>query len=200
MLYTTRTLTLSGAWQALEGDPEAAAAGLPCRSAPSDHLPIAACFSIGGTDVLPPNVAATLEAELVELEAKHASAFNAMKGEQLVAMNALQTKEANAAAVAAAMADTAQVAEAAGAVATDGDDSAAAERPKKKQKKKKQRKEVSEEFKGMKRTHREAEKQVKVTHLAERTAWIESKVGLEREHVAWVLLSDPNGWVESGKR
>ena len=200
MLYTTRTLQLDGAWQALEGDPEAAAAGLPCRSAPSDHLPIAARFTVGGAAVLPAADAARVEAELLATETRHADGLNALKAAQLVEMTALDAKEAaTAAAVAAAQPGDAAGHTAAAAVASDS--SSECGQPKKKQKKKKkQHKEASEEFKALKRMHREAEKVTKGLHLRERTAWISGKEGIEREHVVWVLLPDPNCWVESGRR
>eukprot|EP00927_Polykrikos_kofoidii_P056696 TRINITY_DN50786_c0_g1_i1.p1 TRINITY_DN50786_c0_g1~~TRINITY_DN50786_c0_g1_i1.p1 ORF type:complete len:603 (+),score=84.10 TRINITY_DN50786_c0_g1_i1:59-1867(+) len=44
ILFTARTLELRGCWDTLEADPESTASGLPNRTCPSDHLPVASVF------------------------------------------------------------------------------------------------------------------------------------------------------------
>jgi len=44
ILFTSRSLQLKSRWSALEADEESAASGLPNRTCPSDHLPVAATF------------------------------------------------------------------------------------------------------------------------------------------------------------
>lgn len=192
MLYTSHSLTLAGAWQALEADPEAAAAGLPCASAPSDHLPIAAKFAVGETDTLEPAAAAAVEAELAGLEAAQTNALQTLKSAQQMESAALEAEEAQ-------LAPAATAGEAAAAAEQDA---ASEEQPQKKQKKKnkskkKKRGPPSEKAMTLLRGHREVIRELKASHVAQRVAWLDSKRGKDREYLVWNLL--PENWIEAGK-
>merc|ERR1712060_935617 len=68
ILYTSRTLKLWSSWAALEGDPIAAAKGLPNHTCPSDHLPVAAVFQPAPTPSLDDLQKADLLRSLSDLE------------------------------------------------------------------------------------------------------------------------------------
>mmetsp|Transcript_91820 Transcript_91820/g.285704 ORF Transcript_91820/g.285704 Transcript_91820/m.285704 type:complete len:565 (-) Transcript_91820:28-1722(-) len=81
IFYTPRTLALCGSWATLEADPASAAAGLPNRSCPSDHLPVAALFRPSPTPALDEARTAELLRQLGAVEERHASEQQALKEE-----------------------------------------------------------------------------------------------------------------------
>lgn len=81
IFFTPRTLALRGVWEALEGDPESEAAGLPNLRCPSDHLPVAAVFEPSPTPVLDDSGRSRLEAQIFEMEQRHAAQREALERE-----------------------------------------------------------------------------------------------------------------------
>ena len=73
IFYTRRSLALQEVWEGLDAEANAAAAeiGLPCRGYPSDHLPVAATFSLLQPALLPPEETLRLLAAVADLEEQH---------------------------------------------------------------------------------------------------------------------------------
>mmetsp|Transcript_87024 Transcript_87024/g.244022 ORF Transcript_87024/g.244022 Transcript_87024/m.244022 type:complete len:619 (+) Transcript_87024:57-1913(+) len=81
IFYTSRTLELCSRWSTLEADPEGAAAGLPNRTSPSDHYPVAATFIPSPAPRLSAEAEALLAARLKALEERHADEGSALQRE-----------------------------------------------------------------------------------------------------------------------
>lgn len=81
IFYTSRTLRLCNFWATLEADPESVATGLPNHTCPSDHLPVAATFSVSPTPSLGEAQRLELESRVAKLEAEQALAREALDKE-----------------------------------------------------------------------------------------------------------------------
>jgi len=79
IFYSARNLQLQTSWAALEADLESAAAGLPNRSCPSDHLPIAATFKPLPVPTLHPAKAAELLKQVDALDAQQAGELRLLR-------------------------------------------------------------------------------------------------------------------------
>jgi hypothetical protein len=205
MLYSTRTLTPTTVWEALEADPVAKEAGLPCKSCPSDHLPIAAAFNVGHVVGIAAARKAELKAAVEQLTVRHQAAAKALQQTHQAAVRALEQSEAaEKAAIAAAApvptptAAAAAARTAASAVAGTGEEDGTQMPQKKRQKKKGAGMKPSDAAVMLTRGQRDEVKQLRVVHLAERGVWI-AKVSvdaLEHEYVGWELL--PPEWLING--
>jgi len=81
IFYSARTLELRSLWETLEADPEGAAAGLPNRTLPSDHHPVAATFRPSPAPRLDAAAEEALMALLAALEGAQDAARSELQAE-----------------------------------------------------------------------------------------------------------------------
>jgi endonuclease/exonuclease/phosphatase family metal-dependent hydrolase len=81
ILFTPSALELGYIWETLESDPASVNEGLPNPRCPSDHLPVAACFTPLPPEELGLAAAAALGARVSGLEARQGEAWEALRVE-----------------------------------------------------------------------------------------------------------------------